>query len=283
MSSANCKPARRQPTPPKRRRRRVVCSRPNCGDPAVGRRLCGFHYEKHRRLLSAEGRFETTFIDAAPSIAHYFALREACIGLPQITRLSGLSRMTVDHLGDPGRQRVSRRTAAAILAIPIPESPLDPNLADGAKVDSVGTVRRLRALSAAGWPRAYVAERLHLDPDALPLGKLYQGQTKVTASRARAVADLYRELEGTPGPDARSRRYAQKLGWVPPLAWDDGMIDDPDAEPDAGDVVVVSFVERYEDARNCGHSTERIAELLGVKPESLERQLFRYGIFQAAS
>ncbi|WP_205859648.1 helix-turn-helix domain-containing protein, partial [Phycicoccus flavus] len=53
----------------------------------------------------------------------------------------------------------------------------------------------------------------------------------VTVQRWREVRDVYDRLSMTPGPSPETRGWAVKLGYAPPLAWDEDTIDDPTATP----------------------------------------------------
>lgn len=90
---------------------------------------------------------------------------------------------------------------------------------------SIGTVRRLQALGWCGWTRADIAR-------VAGVQLTYSGQ-HVTDATAEAVARAYDLLWDVQPPDTfdntQARRAARRLGWAPPLAWDD--IDDPDATP----------------------------------------------------
>lgn len=266
-----------------RDRRRAACTR--CGQPVVARMLCAYHYAKRRVLDHAEGTFQSTYTDAAAAAEHLGALRAIGLGLPRLSQLSGIPEMTLFRTGT--RPRMSRANAAAILAIPFPGSPLDPMYADGSQVSGVGTTRRLRALCAIGWSRAYMTERLGAgDPKNLPLNRLYQGKQGVTAGRAREVAALYAELRDTPGPDDRSCKYAARLGWSPPSAWVDAeQLDDPEAGPTrVGPPVTTSrhvpddFAEIVADHRELGRSDEEIARRLGLRLDTLLQRFRRLGI-----
>lgn len=97
-------------------------------------------------------------------------------------------------------------------------------------VDSLGTVRRLRALSAIGWSQSYLAARLGKATSAvhiLVVGRHDRVQRRI----ADAVAALYDELSMTPGPSEYARTTARRNGWAAPLAWDEDAIDQPDARP----------------------------------------------------
>lgn len=111
-------------------------------------------------------------------------------------------------------------------------------LAPRALVPPHGTVRRLRALTALGWSAAELARRLGLTDEGVNL--VLAGPSTVRHSTRTAVARLYDELSMTLPPDrdrygrgvaTRTRARAAANGWVPPLAWEDGTIDDPEARP----------------------------------------------------
>jgi hypothetical protein len=101
------------------------------------------------------------------------------------------------------------------------------------RVDATGTARRLQALAAIGWPATELASRLGYTPRQArtriadlrhPTGRAYR-------TTAEAVARLYNELSGTPGPSSSARIRAHRAGWAPPLLWDGINIDDPAARP----------------------------------------------------
>lgn len=77
----------------------------------------------------------------------------------------------------------------------------------------------------------------------------------------------------TPGPSNRVRARAARAGWAPPLAWDDN-IDDPDAVPDLGRTVETGAI--VIDLRSDGLPDSRIAEVLGIKVDSVQQAARRY-------
>lgn len=93
------------------------------------------------------------------------------------------------------------------------------------RVDALGTRRRLQALAALGWPFRVVSVELGWEPT------MAQKLTKVDRVWADTAADVrvvYDRLSMTPGPSEQTRRRAARAGWLPPLAWDDDRLDDPD-------------------------------------------------------
>lgn len=158
-------------------------------------------------------------------------------------------------------------------------------------VGAIGTRRRLQALSAAGWSAGELAVRLGVSRSAVAQLRTVR-QARVLAATAGDVAVLYDSCWWrTPGGryQARSERYAQARGWVPPWRWDGVDIDDPDARPvtepeDIDDVAIAEAIagrrvrltraERHrlvERMHRDGASSAQIAERLGCSPRTVER------------
>ena len=199
-------------------------------------------WERVSSRAKAYGRWDN-LVDAGPAREHVTALTAQGMGLKRIVAVSDISQGLLwkliygkyrpDGTRNPSK-RVRSVTEQTILAITL-------DLAGGAKVDSVGTTRRIQALVAIGWSQSKIAARLGVNP-ANFLG-LAHGRTGVTTARAKAIADLYDELWNTTPPRAghrdkiayaRSVRYAALAGWSVPMAWDEDTIDNPTALPDLG-------------------------------------------------
>ncbi|WP_409186457.1 hypothetical protein F9C11_20400 [Amycolatopsis sp. VS8301801F10] len=189
-------------------------------------------YNKHQKRQRAYGR--PAYIDAEPARQHLRALSEAGIGWRRAAKLAGLHDSIVKSIlfGRPGRvpnKRIRAATAERIFAVKFSGDAL----ADKAVVDITGSRRRLQALVATGRTQQYLADRLGMTPGNFWL--VMQRQTRITAAKQRQINALYDELWDTPPADdvasRHARAYARRHGWVPPLAWDDDTIDDPDAEP----------------------------------------------------
>lgn len=104
-------------------------------------------------------------------------------------------------------------------------------------VPAIGPARRLQALACLGWSLDALAERLGVtDTMVVHWQQMhYQKMTKDTAAR---ISALYDELwdQRAPGKyTLKTINRAERMGWVPPLAWDDDEIDDPDATPHLDD------------------------------------------------
>jgi hypothetical protein len=163
----------------------------------------------------------------------------AGMGVPRIQQVSGVTKGVLIRLvygcpgrGEPPSRKIRPGNAAKLLALRAPV------LADSALIDATGTRRRLQALVAVGWSGAELMRRIGVLGTDFP--KLLD-RDRVLVRTDRAVRALYEELWDTPPPAStrweratrsRALAFAAAHGWVPPLAWDDDTIDDPDAAPD---------------------------------------------------
>lgn len=194
----------------------------------------------HRRKAQEAWGQHEFYVDAEPARRHVRTLMAGGIGWQRISRLSGVPSGSVSRLlygdnhGRPPSRRLRPDTARKLLAVTIDQA------ADGARIDGTGTRRRLQALVAIGWSGSELMRRLGRIPTNF--GVLVGGD-QVKAHTARAVRELYDQLWNTAPPEtsreekisaSRSRRHALERGWLPPMAWDDDTIDQPDVahEPD---------------------------------------------------
>ncbi|MER7046728.1 hypothetical protein [Streptomyces jumonjinensis] len=180
-----------------------------------------YRYMKRRRLDALAGKPRRT--PAVQTRAHAERLRAAGWSQAQIARAADIHHRIISAI-IAGQPTVARHTALAILTISIGPPPAD--LRD---TDPTGTIRRVRALVAIGWPLAQLAPQLGLHQSAL--GRLARGHhPMVRAATAERVAREYRRLARIPGPSTHARSIARRNGWLSPMAWDD--IDDPDTQPE---------------------------------------------------
>lgn len=231
----------------------MKCSRPNCTRTANRQQLCHAHYE----YAPARG-----YVDAAPTRRRIELLLSRGLGWRQIHELTGLSPAWWRQMGD----RVQVRTHHKVHAVPVPDG-----FVAGGLVPAVGTIRRIKALAAMGWPSTQLGSRIGRNPKFL--SQLLQ-RTQVNSATAAMVDELYRELCMIPGPSNSARFHARRNNWTAPLAWDD--IDDPHEKPNLGKHELISATERIEELQALGVTDiHKIAKRLGIKVESVERQLYR--------
>lgn len=120
-------------------------------------------------------------------------------------------------------------------------------------IDPTGTQRRLQALYALGWGWKDIGDRLGMFNQVVY--RIASGKHKTVMERtADRIAVLYDELS-TVRPEGNTanwiRSSARRHGYVPALAWDDELIDNPKASPAIadGDVIDVVAIKRALDGR----------------------------------
>lgn len=154
-----------------------------------------------------------------------------------------------------------------------------------ARVPTIGARRRLQALACLGWTTDDVARRIGMQGHYL--GITLRRQATITRELHERISEVYEELwdqQAPPSHDGRSvRAVAARLGWAPPMAYDD--IDHDDA-PSLGDTTVrtgrgaVSRIHPDDIAwmlRSNANSWEA-AERLGVTRAYLLELANRHGI-----
>lgn len=99
--------------------------------------------------------------------------------------------------------------------------------------DPTGTRRRLQALGALGWSKAAIAAATGVHERQI--AQLRSWDRPIWRSTAERVRRGYDALSMRLPPDTptarRNRTDAARRGWLTPLHWDEGTIDDPAAEP----------------------------------------------------
>jgi transcriptional regulator with XRE-family HTH domain len=240
------------------------------GGPRYSRGMCNNCYQMWYRRQTAYGRFEGIFIPSGPVLEHLEKLDRAGIGNGRIGDLAGISRRTVQRLRSSETCR--RGTAAKILAIPVPNGPMSEERAGGARISPLGTVRRLRALTAAGYTLKILGERLGTTYQAV--AAVQSGRQRyVTVRLARSVAQLFDQLQMIPGPSRSAQLRAQRLGWALPLQWDEDRIDDPKARPFKH--ASADWMSEYVRLRARGYTQKKVADLMGIHQSSLNKRLQR--------
>ena len=262
------------------------------GDPRRYHRGCrcrpcttGVSAEVRRRsYLRATGRGLLTTCDRAAT--HIERLRAAGMTDAQILN----DALLVPHVlyrilrRDGG---LHRTTEARILAV---RPTARTSKGSGAHVAALGTVRRLRALAADGWPAAELGRRAGKHKQFIVyLQKMDEGgQVRMW------VADYVRRLqeslallaadEAVPTHIARrTRQRAAAKGWVGSGYWDDEDFDNPNFTP------ATDRTPRYIELAENGHELERIEGLtrkqaaarLGVTKSALQQAMCRYRAAQA--
>lgn len=194
--------------------------------------------------------------------------------LRSISRAAGVSSAVVQQIHSGCQGRVSRHCERLILDV-TPERILQ---AAGGRnfVPKTGTLRRLEALQAIGWPLACISEIAGVNTEDIR----HSRGPWVHAAQAAAIRVTYALLSDRPGPSSRTSIRAAKLGYLGPIHWDDDTIDDATVSPlemlprpKKGEAIVedVDFLIRT------GRSLHEISERLGRPWPTIARRLYRYG------
>lgn len=206
---------------------RAGCRRPECIE-------ADREYTRTRRRLIAYGRPTTNLVDAEPVRAHAKALLGLGWGLAELQARAGGNVSTLIY-GAPNRnakplKRINPATARKILSIPLAMVPTT-NL-----VDAAGSRRRVQALCVLGYAAGWQARQVGASKNTVQY--LATGPTQQVQARwALGIRDLYDRLWDVPAPETKhskiTRTNALERGWLPPIAWDDDLIDVPEADLEA--------------------------------------------------
>jgi lambda repressor-like predicted transcriptional regulator len=180
---------------------------------------CRAAYSRARKR--AKKRIRADAGQARDALAH---LTGSGMSLRQASRASGLGEATLSRLS--GAKWTSPKVLSRLLATP-------PNPATRHKVTQAGARRRITALACRGFSLAFLARRLGCGRRLL--GYAVAGQRNFSDKLRAAIGALYDDLwDADPIAAGMSARgtdmalaFARRVKAVPPLAWDDDAIDDP--------------------------------------------------------
>lgn len=231
-------------------------------------------YQRTRYRKIGYGTWQP-LVDAEPVRQHLLALNAAGLSYEVIAERTGLYTATVTGFVYDLSPKIRRKkrtrpdTAAKILAVTADS--VTPGM-----VSAVGSVRRIRALAAVGFPMRSLAPRIGVAKTTV--WRITQ-QTEVYRPTSRAVADCYTDLRDQRPEDhgippwlaARTRQWAADRQWPDPLWWEDmGHIDDPMFDPAAAERELkrneLAALRRQEIAHLAafGREPEEIAERLDM-------------------
>lgn len=240
----------------------MKCVRTACRRTGRWHGLCDFHSKVFCREIG------TYTVDSRPVAEHLKRLSAANISFPRIGELAGLAPSTVFNA--ICKPRVQARTAQKILAVPVPSTARphrNKNLAP-----AIGTKRRLQALVAMGYTNQELANLVDYPECQFP--KLLFTKKWVSVEVAKRAEDVFNRLQLVPPADGiharRARARAKRKGWVPPLAWDEDEIDDPNAVPHVFKQKRVSVTEQFRELKELGVSDQAIVDRLNLKPKTLQ-------------
>lgn len=197
---------------------------------------------EYRRAVAFGRKTVQGVVDASEATARLRHLIEVeGMGVRRLADQLDVSHSLVFRLLAAEQARIRPDTAARILAYtPEPDHHLHHGL-----VRPLGARRRLQALAAIGWSATAVARRAtELGyPLTLSVAKRVRSTDKhnIKPFIDTAVRVVYDDLWDQAPPigtqherasKTRTLRIAAEHGWLPPMAWDDHGLDDPDYSPD---------------------------------------------------
>lgn len=178
--------------------------------------------DRHRRL-KAYGRPHPQKTDATPARRHIQTLLKKGLTKAEISHHAAIAHQTITRILD-GQKTIINTTSDAILTV----KPADRTKPAG-KTHATGSRRRIQALAAIGYPLEEQARIAGIHPDK-PRHLLKQKY--VGTEVAEAITTMFNRLQLTPNPDnsraaTQARNIARANGWLPPMCWDEHLIDDP--------------------------------------------------------
>lgn len=176
-------------------------------------------YSKRRRWLIATGRW-SPWADAGRARAVLARHRALGVGVSRVADVAGISRETVNRIMSGDYPTITRETERKILTAKVTP-------ARNAKVSAEGSRRRVHALMCMGYTHRVIGERAGVTRG--PMDRIGAGYPLTVVWVAEAIMRVYDELSMVPAPVSQSskvaRTHAKKCGYLPPLAWDDALID----------------------------------------------------------
>ena len=196
-------------------------------------------------------------------------MRADGLTLPEIAALTGVSEATLKRLPLGGKRSYPVTIGRIIDGLQKHYG------ASHRMVPVAPTVRRLRALACKGWSVDKIAAECGESRHVLMRIRNGSRKARVSWGIAENVAAVYERLWSIDGGCGASRATAFERGWFPPMAWDEEMLDDPEATP--AEVVTdqryftrEGRLELARELRAEGWGPEFIADDLGIQRESLE-------------
>lgn len=184
-------------------------------------------YKKATDAERSRGIYRTT--DASAAREHLRSLRAAGGAYATIEHLTRMSTTSLRDITAGRTQAIRTSHERRILAIRAIDLYHAPSLTS--HVPGAGAARRLEALLALGWGH----EEIRAEAGVQVRNVRARRDGRITLAKHLDMRRAYDVLSMRVGPSDTARRRAARMGYAPPLAWDDHELDDPTAsEPDRG-------------------------------------------------
>ena len=179
-----------------------------------------------RRRQQAYGTYQKSKRNTLKTRDHLHKLTTAGITLTKIHELTGISMHTLGRITLGKTTTIQAETETRILAL----QPNPNHVSPHTPTNPTGTARRLQALQYNGWTQTQIANML--GSQVAHIWKLTHQKTGASKQTADKIQDLYNQIWNTrPAPYTKyntlAANIARRHGWLPPLAWDDDLIDHP--------------------------------------------------------
>jgi hypothetical protein len=197
------------------------CSRPYCHGPVESYGLCGVHSKRYWRYRKSQGDYDQ--VDAAAARYHAMIMRHRGWTLHQVGRAAHMAAERVKRLLDGTDTTLRRKEETSLLATPASWR------ASRVSIPSIGSARRLDALSWMGYHKGEIAQEI-----GFSISTVWQVKTLPTCSAKLgvAVAGFFDHHAHLPGPWPSIAARSRTTGKIPAAAWpSDTAIDDPNAAP----------------------------------------------------
>lgn len=237
---------------------------------------CRDRYNSRRRAMRAGVIQPAPLIDAEPIRQHILDLQASGLTPTRIARLAGMSHTNVTEFlhaspaqGRGRKRQTSPEVAAKILAVKL--------------LTTAGTLRRIQALIAIGWPVRHIAA--HANVSARWIGDLHPDVVVnlVTSEKIAAAYDELQQLNPEkrgvqPGHASRARQRAKANRWPPPKYWAEraDVMDDPHFEPMYGRTRGELLAADARELFRYGVTVEQAAARLGVSRNHIQQELLRH-------
>lgn len=224
-------------------------------------------------------RAARVMLDVTPAREHLLKLMESedCTAAA-ITAASGMDDRQIDQILSGLRSKIHPDTERILLS-------LDPYVVrrNAGLVSPRRAITRLRALQANGHSTYALGLRLGYVKAPHYLGTNWSGQ-RITQDQDRKIEALYIEIGDQPGPSYRAARIARRLGYYPPIHYDEEMRLIPGSIPSSHWTPLTAPEDRARNKlRMLGltlreFSGQEIADRIGVSPKTVERARGEIGI-----
>lgn len=251
-------------------------------------------WQRNRRQGLADGTWQP-LVDAEPARAHIEYLHEQGLSYSTIARragmsTAGLSRIRRSITTRHRHERVLADNLKAILAVQAGNN--SPDVPSGSYASDRGTVRRLHALRAIGWPAILIAEKAGLARRTLTRAGSSATFEVETHRKIRDVYELLHDqdplLAGTdPSVVKRNQTLARRRGWPTPTGWIDIDTDDQPLHPYRWTIRYTTpslgersnaVIEQTAELAAQGEIRERIAQRIGISWNAITATHHRAGL-----